>query len=33
MKPFIYGGGNIPMENVGLLNDLFVLIGDVIKAY
>lgn len=33
MKPFIYGGDNIPRENVDLLNDLFVLIGDVIKVY
>ena len=33
MAPFIYGGGDISYENISLLEELFVLVGDVIKVY
>ena len=33
MKPFVYGGGDISYENVNLIEELFVLVGDVIKVY
>lgn len=33
MKPFVYGGDDAPRENIKLLHNLFVLIGDIIKKY
>ena len=33
MKPFAYGGGDIPIDNIKLLKNLFVLIGKIITKY